>query len=727
MTLQQETITAVLTFKKWENSDRSFCVYEFKNKDTNKTFVAVGADLPQQRNVPVNLVGSWEVNKKTGKMQFKVAYAERGDPNKSEEIIAFLTSLGIGIGKTRAARICRRFKGEAWKIIEEHPEQLTEVSGITEQHVEKLREIMKQRPVSKDFIRLFSQMGITQDGDTIHQIIKAFGDNSYQILIKNPYIACGIGSYSLTDAEIIAKNLGIPKDNENRLKAIADILLLKASTSGHVCVPYQSFIKEYVKRAEVEEEKCTRSLKDRIHNHELCFGNGCIYSAKNFREEGSIAKDLVRLLNSNNRPISHVDAFIDDYEKSNFVLADCQREAVKSVFQQNVSIITGGPGVGKTTVTKAILATHLGIFGNSSEPVLLAPTGKAAMRMAEATGYPANTIHSAIGWKGDSIPVSDDPLEGNLFLIDESSMMDQYIASLLLSKIKTGSRVVFIGDVDQLPSVGCGNVLKDMIMSKCIPTTRLNVIYRQAKDNPIVVNSHKINEGKTDLVFDKNFMFIQTQNEKEIVDCACTMYERAVKKCGIDNVILLNPQRNKTDVSVSTFNKILQERINPHKDGDPEIAMGWVTFRKGDKVIELKNTQIAKNGDTGFIIDIIKRADNNECPNEFNLFAIIKWNGYDNVVEYSVTDLKHVDLAYCTTVHKSQGSEYEVVIQIVSRCHDAMLKRNTIYTGFTRAKKTLVAIGEVEALNKGIGTIDNSIRFTNLAHRIYALSKKENV
>lgn len=342
--------------------------------------------------------------------------------------------------------------------------------------------------------------------------------------------------------------------------------------------------------------------------------------------------------------------------------------------------------------------------------------------MSEATGFPAQTIHSAVGWKGDDTPMNQDetPLDGNLVIIDESSMMDQFIASVLLKRIERGARVVFVGDIDQLPSVGAGYVLHDLIASGVIAVTRLNVIYRQAGDNPIITNAHRINNGSWDLVEDKeSFVFLETTSDGETFEKAVRMYVKMVKKYGVENVVLLNPQRNNTELSVDNFNLKLQEMLNPPVQGKFEMTVGKTAYRENDIVMELKNGENAKNGDVGVIRQIIRRPDP-DAPREWNYFAIIEFNHDGDLLEYSSKDLQHITHAWCTTVHKAQGAEYETVIEVVTMKHASMLKKNLIYTGVTRAKKRVCLIGEKEALKRAV-TGDNAKqeqRYTLLAQRL---------
>ena len=651
-------ITSVFSFSVYEAPNRSWCVYRYRDSDTDKVFTAVGRELPNKKDLPVRLCGEWTVNKKTGKKQFEVEYTEVAPPSKKKEIIAFFESLKCGIGKIRATAIYLKFGDKTWDIIDKHPEMLKTVPGITDTSYQNLLAAIAANNVSRDMLGLFARAGVTISGNMLHKISQKMGENAVADLKKNPYLPyMSIKGFSFDKSEALATCLQIPLDSPLRLRAFIKKVLSDAAIAGHVCLPKDVLLQEMIRRCGCSRQSCIDAINAAFSEKAIRSANGFIFTPESYSSEESICKSIVRLVQSGGRPISGLDAIIDDYEASHFKLADSQRDAIKQVFENPVSVITGGPGVGKTTVTNAILWVHKEVFGESSNPLLLAPTGKAARRMAEATNYPASTIHSAVGWRGDDaeIPCDETMLSGNLVLIDEASMMDQSIASILLERIESGARVVFIGDIDQLPSVGAGYVLHDLIASKVIPTTRLTVIFRQSGTNPIVTNSHRINEGRTDLIETKTFRFIETYSDAEAFSEAIKLYIRCVRAYGDENVILLNPQRNNTDLSVDNFNLKLQQMLNPPKEGKFEVKVGKTVFRPGDKVMELKNTANAKNGDVGRILDVIRRPDP-DSPRDWVYYAIIKFDNETAPLEYQVEDLRHVTLAWCTTVHKSQGS-----------------------------------------------------------------------
>lgn len=727
-----EEIVASFTYNTFESENRDFCVYRFKNYETGKDFTVVGNNLPNQKNLPVRLTGEWET-KPNGYRQFIVAYYDVCQPSGKQEVLAYFIALKCGIGKRKAELVWDTFGQRTWDVVEKHPERLLEVPSISDKVLMKFKKAYKDNMILQDLLKLLSQAGVSLGGEALHELINKYGTDVIDVLKENPYAPCDeVEGFSFDRADALAMTLEYPMDHENRLVAAIRKILNDAAGRGHSCLPKDEVLSELMRFTKCTKKRCIEAIQKAFREKKLYAANNFLFTPKRYEQEDNICKQLVRLMEACNRPINQVDEFIAEYEKANFAFADCQRDAIRNVFKHPVSVITGGPGVGKTTVTKGILAVHQEVYGNDSNPILLAPTGKASRRMSEATGYPAQTIHSAVGWKGEENAVQESEnkepqkLDGNLVIVDEVSMMDQAIASILFEQIESGTRVVLVGDIDQLPSVGCGNVLADLIRSGVVPTTRLTVIFRQAGENPIVANAHKINSGITDLSFSNTFKFIRCENEQEVFDAAVKMYVRCVKAYGDDKVVLLNPQRHNTTVSVDAFNAEIQRLVNPHVDGKLEIKIGKTAFREGDKVMEQKNTtEGPKNGDVGYIREITRRPAPDD-PDTYNYYANIEWNGDPNWIEYSQDDMRHVSLAFCTTVHKSQGSEYQTVIEVVSKAHPSMLKRNLVYTGITRAKVNVCLVGEIDALQMAIANNTAEVRYTLLANRLFnALGGKQ--
>lgn len=720
---QLESVHAVHTWMLYEKDD-GFGIAQFRDVDTDKTFVALGYGLPMKKSLLVTMYGEWRINPKDGKKQFAMDYYEIPKQTEESGIVAYLTSLRCGIGTVKANMITKHFGLEAWDIIMNHPWRLVEVKGIGASLTEKIVEASKKTMGLKEVVLIFTRANARITPQQANAFLAAHKEDPVGDLTKNPYCACKIDGITFDKADAVADALGFPMDHPERVKAFVTKALGDASVQGHVCLPADQLMDIMTDRLGVSREQCRDALNAVWQEGFIKTTNGMVYTARSYKEETTIAIEATRLLKTAMDPITRIDPLIDEYEQSNFKLAESQRNAVKTVFNTPLSIITGGPGTGKTTVVKAILTVHKAIYGTESHPVLLAPTGRAARRMTDATGYPAQTIHSAVGYRGVEVSSDEDAeLDGNLIIVDECSMMDQYIASVLLSKCKSGTRVVLVGDPDQLPSVGCGNVLLDMIASKVIPTTKLTVIFRQAGENPIVANAHAINEGKTELLWNKTFKEKVCAGNEEMFNTAVDFYIRCVNAYGMDNVVLLNPQRNNTAISVGEFNRVLQGKLNPHKDGVPEVNIGHLVFRKGDKVMQLKNTEVAKNGDVGYVRDI-RTVPSPDDPDTTTSEVDIEFNGDGITHSYNMDDMRAVDLAYCSTVHKSQGEEYATVIMVVSKAHPSMLRRNLVYTGITRAKQNVCIITEAtgprepSALDIAIRNNSCDQRYTNLIPRL---------
>lgn len=714
-----ECVRCTFSWLKYSSPDKTFMVCDYRNNE-GKLFTAVGANLPVTPKVKYDLFGSWTVSGKTGKKQFNSEYFEVVRTFDRECFTAYLSSLQCGVGKAIAGRILDRFGEDAWDVIDNHPERLSEVKGIGSTTVMKIRKAVRQSVQQKELLSLFSSANVKVTPHVISELILRYGKNAAETFRNDPYCACGvIEGITFEKADAVAGWLDFPANDPNRLKAYIFKLLGDASLQGHVCVPADRLITGMANYLECSEKECRTALNHAYQEGLIRATNSMVYTRSNYDEETGIAECMSRLMKTGPDSITAISPLIEEYENEYKIsLADNQREAVEKVFLSPVSIITGGPGTGKTTVIKAVLKVHGKVYGDLSDPLLLAPTGRAARRMTEATGYSAATVHSSVGYRGEECGVDPEVrIDNNLIIIDECSMLDMFITSVLLNKISSGARVVFVGDPDQLPSVGCGNVLNDMIRSGAVPTTRLAVIYRQGQDSPIIANAHAVNTGSCELILDKTFQFREYRSETELFNRCVSIYCSCVDKFGIDNVVLLNPQRRNTKLSVDDLNTAIQERINPHRDGEREMRVGNTTFRIGEKVMQLKNTENAKNGDIGYIRDIRTRPSEDD-PDRWICEADIEFNGDGTTVAYNTDDMRSVELGYCTTVHKSQGSEYEVVIMIVTHDHHATLKRNLIYTAITRAKKYVLIAGQKETLDESIRRDIKDTRNTLLCQRL---------
>lgn len=416
-----ETISGKFVRDIFHRDDRSFCVYECRTDD-GKSVKCVGANLAYTPGVPVIIFGTWTRDKR-GERQFTAEFYEFGEISNEQETYAFLTSLH-GIGPKLAKVIYSRFGTSTFKVLDTTPERLMEVSGIGKNSYVKIVESPKKSKNTRELVKLFTRFRVPTSSALTANLLKQYGDTATDVILANPYAPIFVDGYTFEKADAIAKALGLPADNPERLKAGIVKILSDASSRGHVCLPYQLLFQQMKRMLDCSEDKCQGAFKDGFKEKTFRFINGCVYT--NFRAdtENKLGEDMARLVKANVisiRDENAIDKFLRKYEKENFALAESQREAVKKAFENNLSVITGGPGTGKTTVTKALLYVNDKIYGQSANPVLLAPTGKAARRMEEATGFHACTIHSAVNWRGDNAEMDEDTeLEGNLFIVDEA-------------------------------------------------------------------------------------------------------------------------------------------------------------------------------------------------------------------------------------------------------------------------------------------------------------------
>lgn len=740
---------------KKDETNAVYIVARYEDKSTLKSFVASGYNLPLDVGFDYTLHGSWKVTEKYGKT-FETAYHEVVLPNDAKGFANYMKSLRVGIGSKRAQSIYDKFGDGVWKVLEENPNELTKVSGITPKIIEKLCVKLEQTHLQRELVKFFAGRVVVSQAKTM-SLIQHFGENVLNILRDNPYRMCEVDGFGFRSVDSLALHLGAKPDNNARLLYASLYTLDEAALNGHTCLPEKEFYEKLyleVNRNFNYEVVTCEQIKKIINktSTEIKFSSGYVYSMLRFKQERDTAVNILNLKYFREKE-HDIDEWLEEYETScNISLADKQREAVKTAFNSSVSIITGGPGTGKTTIIKAVLYIHRKLYGNYANSILLSPTGRAARRMTEATGYPAHTIHSSVLTEAGTIrnlknEQEPEEAETNLIVIDECSMMDLYIADILFELIPIGSRVVMVGDPDQLPSVGYGNVLHELIRSNALPFTKLDVVFRQSKNSPIITNALKIKTGETNLFFtEKNvdsngqFKLLRYSTSDIMFRKACELYLSAIKKFGADNVILLCPYRSakRTNLSVDAFNLELQKILNPIADG--ELCMekdGNITFHKGDRVMQMKNSNDICNGEIGVITRIERKPDEDD-PMQWVYTAYVEFDNNGIEYSYNSTTIHNLDLAYCTTVHKSQGSEYETVIIVLSAKHENMLRRNIIYTAVTRAKENVVIMTESEgtqidwkgkpfsenALNMAIKNDKTDLRYSLLGDRLHSIVKK---
>lgn len=747
---EEVIVRAKFGYQIYANDGFNICRYEYIEKPTNaarKAFIAKGRDLPVLKDVVAVLHGSW-VPGKDGGYDLAVTCYETELPSEQQGIVNYICSLHCGVGASKATSLYNKYGERTWFILQNQPERIQEL-GWSMSLIRKLCAALYKTQVQSQIMQLFGNISYRQ----ADKLAKSLGANAVMILKSTPYTACQVPGFSFAMVDSMAMKLGIDPTNIERRKAAASSALDTLSVSGHTCVPRDTLVKKMMAILNptsgtrvVTEDMCQSAIVCALGEKQLANVKGIIYSRARYIEERRIVKDIARLMSAPGEAAAFdtIDQILAEYEQEQGItMAESQKEAVRCVMLNKVSILTGGPGTGKTTTTKAILYCHKKLF-EVSVPILLSPTGKAARRMAESTGYPASTIHSGlkIGMAGGDNEDDDDNspddmtgtmLEGNLVIVDEASMADQHITSELLHCVPSGARIVFVGDPDQLPSVGYGNVLFQLLRSRTVPSVKLSVIFRQAESNPIVALSQAVNRGDSAMVTQwlqdvqagkrpKSFSIRKASSAPETFRAAANLYIQAVRKYGMESTVLLCPFRKSTAINVNLFNVQLQAALNPKREGEltmkgkPLFVNGKSTpleFRKGDKIMMTVNTNQARNGDTGYIRDVVKVVDPND-KTRFSVVAKVEFNGDGIIHEMDAEQIRDLDLAYCCTVHKSQGSEYQNVIMVMTMAHKLMLQRKLFYTAITRAKQNVLLVGEEEAVAYAIENADEEKRYTLL-------------
>lgn len=694
-------------------------------------FTVLGKNLPcESKSLETRLYGKWVKNKYG--TQFECSYFEMLPPSTKTGIKQFLKNLKIrGVGKVSISLIVAEFGKDTIDVCTNKHELLTKVRGIS---LEKAKAIHTKVIESQSYNELAIFLGQFQIAPRqIMTINKELGSDALSKICTNPYSILDAKGIGFNTADSIARGLSIMLDSEIRIKcAILSVLNRECITQGDLYVEKAKLKAETLillnkgfKVPIVSEklyDKVFESIATSVKPSVIIRANNLVYTSENDLLEKETAHKIIKLLSC-----EIPENIKERYEKElssyrgEIKLSSKQIEAVKTSLLNPVSIITGGPGTGKTTILKAIISIYksVNLIGSVS---LLAPTGKAARRMSESTGFSANTIHSALQLypseeNGYSFTPKD--LPSGLVIIDEFSMVDQNIIHKLLNGIKGESnQLVMVGDVNQLSSVGAGDVLKEFIASGIIPTSHLSEIFRQKEGGLIIENALCINSGKTNLVYDtEQFNLIEVDNEEDGLSKAITIYLDEVKIYGIDNVMMLCPLKRQIGnriVCVENINQKLQEMVNPKREDDISVKIGGIEYRPRDRIMQLKNAPDASNGDIGIIDEIIKDEDDGMVD---YFFHITFENG--NRLEYTVEDMEDVDLAYSMSIHKSQGSETKsVIIPCLKTQKSEFFSRNLLYTAVTRAKEKVTIIGDKNTINYCIANVTNGKRHTLLSKRL---------
>ncbi len=716
------TLSGVLEKITYRNEENGFVVAKLQEKEKRDLTTVVGNLSGAQVGEWLKLTGKWVLNRRFGE-QFQVDSFEITFPATVNGIQKYLASGFIkGIGPVMAGRLVGLFGLDTLEIIEKHPERLAEVEGMGPKRIALIREAWQDQREVQEIMVFLQGHGVGNAYSA--KIYKQYGKHSIPIVSENPYrLSQDIHGIGFVIADRIAQNLGIPPNSLIRAKAGLIYVLKELAEDGHVYYPRMGLLQKAKEILKVEEEVLSLAVQELSKKKEIfveAIDEGgqlqAVYLAPLYYAEAGCARRLKRLSEhpSNIRSIHGEKAIQWVQEKLKMELALKQKEAILSAATSKILILTGGPGTGKTTIITAILR----IFQELKVRILLgAPTGRAAKRMSEATGWEAKTIHRLLEYspqKGDFKRDQDDPLEADVVILDEASMIDILLMHHLLKAIPPSAHLILVGDVDQLPSVGPGNVLKDMIDSGLFTVVRLKEIFRQAERSMIIVNAHRINEGefpaieRSDGKGPMDFLLIEEAEPEKILSRIIQLCSEEIPpRFGLHptkEIQVLTPMHRGIIGSIN-LNLELQRTFNPESPGFP---YGSTTFKLYDKIMQVTNNYDKEvfNGDIGSISKVDR--EKGELTVDFE----------GRLVPYASSELDQIVLAYAISVHKSQGSEYPAVVLPVTTQHYLLLQRNLIYTGITRAKKLVVLVGSKKALGIAIRNNKPRMRFTYLDQRL---------
>lgn len=711
------------------NQDNGYAVLEIDAD--SEYFVAVGIFPPVEEGELLTMTGEFKKNPKFGE-QFCVDKAEFAKPSTNEAMIKYLSSgLFKGIGEVMAREIVGYFGNKTMEIIENSPELLKKVRGIGEKTLLKIVESYNNTRQMKESILFLQQFEMSMN--LALKIYNKYGSNTIDIIKFNPYsLVMDIDGVGFTIADKIAKQAGIEEDSEFRIKAGLYHVLREASIrGGHTCLPDNVLIDKTSKLIGISDYSLiSNCLADLDNVKKIAIdGNNISATAMNYNTEKSIAGKLLMLNQAKEKWEIDLDKAIGNFQKiNNIALHKTQKEAIKSVFENGVSVITGGPGTGKTTIIKCIVDI---LEQHKMRAVLCAPTGRASKRMSEATDSDAMTIHRLLGMQINTDGTNKfvfnktNPLEADVVIIDEISMADIYIFNALINAVPFGARIIMVGDKNQLPSVSCGNILDDIISSQMFNVVSLTEVYRQGKGSMIVVNAHRINNGLMPETKDAEDFFIDNKTESlDILNSVISMTKERIPNFSgipVSNIQVLCPIKKGT-VGVNNLNKELQKALNKNTK---QLLYKDNIFNLGDRVmhtvnnynLEWEDVEFQKgkgvfNGDIGYICSI----DNGEIE--------VLYDDGRRVV-YKGADIDQLSLAYCISIHKSQGSEFDVAIIAVGGGSSLLMTRNLLYTAVTRAKKMAVIVGGKETIMKMVGNNYTAKRYSLL--RVFLTGNKEKV
>ena len=743
-----ETVTGYIDHVIFRNEDNGYTVMVLKGMEEERELTCVGTFPAITQGAAIEASGNYTTHPVYGK-QFQIASYVEKMPEDALAMERYLGSGAIkGIGAALAARIVRRFGDDTMRIVEEEPERLAEIKGISEKKAMEIAEQMTEKADMRRAMIFLQKYGISLNlGAKIYQ---KYGQTVYGVLQENPYrLAEDISGVGFRIADEIASRIGIHTDSDYRIRSGMLYTLLQASGEGHIYLPKEELFSRASGLLGVDSSYMEKHLMDMVVDRKLILketeDGAVVYPTRYYYLELNSARMLCELNILCPEDEEMMEKRINRIEKETGTrLDEMQKQAVAAAASHGLFILTGGPGTGKTTTINAIIRYF---EEEGAELRLAAPTGRAAKRMTEATGYEAQTIHRLLELNGmpeeeqEGRAVhfdrnSENPLEADVIIIDEMSMVDIALMHSLLLAVTAGTRLILVGDENQLPSVGPGNVLRDIIRSGCFPVVELKKIFRQASESDIVVNAHKINRGEQVTINNKSrdFFFLKRYDADIIIRVVIALIQEKLPRY-VDakpyEIQVLTPMR-KGLFGVERLNQILQRYLNPPDEKKKEKEIGQRLFREGDKVMQVKNNYQLEweilgrykipvdkgvgvfNGDTGIMTEI----------NEFAETATVEFED-GRQAEYSFKQLEELELAYAVTIHKSQGSEYPAVILPILSGPRMLMNRNLLYTAVTRARKCVTVVGSETTFAEMIRNEKQQQRYSSLDRRIRELDESE--
>ena len=738
-----EEIEGVLSEIIYQNEVNGYTVGVIETEDEQITVVGY---LPFiKKGDTLKITGKFVEHKDYGE-QFKIETFEKLMPQTLSALEKYLANGNIkGIGPATATKIIKKFGEETIHVLKFEPEKLAQIKGISKDKAVEISESFVENWEVWQIVGFLERFGI--GAENAKKVYDMLGANAIAEIEADPYILIDISrGVDFKQIDQMAIKLGIERENQKRVKSGIKYALIKITYNGHCCTLESNLI-EYVKTLlNVNEAVIQDGIVNLKVNNEIVVENRndekWVYLYSFYKAENQIAERILKLDKAKNmKKVSNIEKELKLVEeKTDIMLSEKQKEAIRAINDNNVTIITGGPGTGKTTIIKSIIEIYK---QKKYKIVLCAPTGRAAKRMTETTGEEASTLHRLLEigkvdeeslFKKDS-EYQGAPIDGDIIIVDEVSMVDMFIMSYLLDCIYLGTKLILVGDSDQLPSVGPGSVLQDLIASEKIVTVHLDKIFRQAAKSKIIVNAHRVNNGKgfiskEDPELEKDskqdFYFIKENSQEKILEEVLSLCNGRLKKFGdydfFENIQVLSPTK-KGLLGTKEMNKALQKELNPHREGENEKASMGAIFRIGDRVMQIKNNydiswerrsdgsvEIGNgvfNGEMGTITNIDEKQKN----------VRVKFDD-EKVCWYEFNELEQLEHSYCITIHKAQGSEFDVVIMIIPQAAPMLLTRNLLYTGLTRAKKLLIVIGNDRIIDFMIRNVDSKKRNTGLEYKL---------